>query len=47
MSIGAGIAILGIWLGVGISSFKAGDACVLVAFCAMIATIAVCMSCGG
>lgn len=36
-----GIAIAGIWIGVGISAYGAGSAVMVVAFCAMIATFAV------
>jgi len=39
MNTGKGIAIAGIWIGVGLSAFGAGTACVGVAFFAMVATI--------
>jgi len=42
MSIGKGIAVAGIWLGVGMSAIGAGDAVVVVAMFAMIASIGVC-----
>lgn len=38
MSTGKGIAIAGIWIGVGMSAFGAGGAVVLVALFAMVAT---------
>lgn len=38
-SIGKGIAIAGIWIGVGIAALSAGDAIVAVALFAMIATV--------
>lgn len=41
MSLGAGIAIAGIWISVGICSFGMGDATVFVAAVAMLATIIV------
>ena len=41
MDIGKGIAIAGIWIGVGISSFGAGPEVVGVAFFAAIGTIVV------
>ena len=44
MKIGSGIAIAGMWVGVGISSFGAGPACVGVAVMAMLATCGVVFS---
>lgn len=38
-SIGKGIAVAGIWIGVGIASISAGEAIVAVAFFAMLATV--------
>ena len=44
MSIGKGIAIAGIWVGVAVVSFGAGVACEPVALMAMIATNCVALS---
>lgn len=41
MTLGKGIAIVGIWIGVGLTSFGAGKVVVAVAIFAMIATIVV------
>lgn len=41
MEMGTGIAIAGIWLGVGLSSFGAGEGAIGVAIFAMVATWAV------
>jgi len=41
VSMGKGIAIAGIWAGVGISSLGAGGGAVVIAFCAFLATVAV------
>ena len=38
-NIGKGIAVAGIWIGVGVVSAFAGDQIGLVAFCAMAATV--------
>jgi len=43
MSVGSGIAVAGIWIGVGLVSFGAGGAVVPVALFAMVATMFACM----
>ena len=39
---GKGVAIIGIWAGVGVCAMYIGSATILVAFCAALATLAVC-----
>jgi len=38
MKLGSGIAIAGIWLGVGLAAFAAGEAIIMIALCAAGAT---------